>query len=119
MAFTAIALLLSAVPVFADQPAPAPEAREFVDPVVLSARADALREAKRLDYDSEGRLAANQMGIFKYMKDSLDGGFVKLNERMTILTALVGEAFTYATVVHEAQHARDRAAGRLSPEREI
>jgi hypothetical protein len=81
--------------------------------------ARALHEGKKLTYDSEGQLSANQMGIFKYMKDSLDGGFVKLNQRMAVLGALVGEAFTYATVAHEAQHAIDRAAGRLTPEKEI
>ena len=59
------------------------------------------------------------MGIFKYMRDRLDGGFVKLNDRMKILGILVGDAFTYATVTHEAQHSLDRAAGRLTPEAEI
>lgn len=78
-----------------------------------------LKDSERLSYDTEGQLRENQMGIFKYMRDSLDGGYVKLNETMKILTALVGECFTYATVAHEAQHARDRAAGRLSPEKEI
>ncbi len=83
------------------------------------AQARALQNEKRLSYDSEGRLAQNQMGTFKYLLNSLDAGLVTLNERMRILGALVGEAFTYATVAHEAQHARDHAAGRLSPEQEI
>jgi hypothetical protein len=83
------------------------------------AQARALQEGKRLSYDSKGELQDNQMGIFKYMRDSLDNGFVKLNERMKLLGILVGDAFTYATVAHEAQHAIDRAAGRLSPEQEI
>ena len=207
MALLALAVCLMAAPVLAGQPTPVPAAREFVDPAILRARAEALRDAvadksvsdvsikgrahgffdklpeerlvlavgryrrmdrepvkgtlgsiagmqeaaderiaewkrthmeppppdleasiaqaralqdgKRLSYDSEGRLAPNQMGIFKYMINSLDGGLVTLNERMRILGALVGEAFTYATVAHEAQHALDRAAGRLSPEQEI
>ena len=83
------------------------------------AESRALHEGKQLTFDSEGQLSANQMGIFKYMKDSLAGGFVKLNERMSVLGALVGEAFTYATVAHEAQHSLDRKAGRLTPEQEI
>lgn len=78
-----------------------------------------LKDSKRLDYDTAGKLAENQMGIFTYMRDKLEGGKVQLNERMKILTALCGEAFTYATVAHEAQHARDRAAGKLSPEQEV
>ncbi|UPT74773.1 MAG: hypothetical protein M0D55_03355 [Elusimicrobiota bacterium] len=59
------------------------------------------------------------MGLFTYMRDRLTGGIVKLNDRMKLLGALVGHAFTYATVVHEAKHARDRESGRLTPEKQI
>ena len=86
---------------------------------MLADESRALQEAKRLDYDSEGQLAENQMGIFKYLRDRLSGGVVKLNERMRILSMLVGDAFTYATVAHESQHSLDRSAGRLTPEQEI
>ncbi len=79
----------------------------------------ALQAGGALSYDGENSLAPNQMGIFTYMRNTLDGGLVKLNARMRILGALVGNAFTYATVVHESQHALDRAAGRLTPEQEI
>jgi hypothetical protein len=92
---------------------PPPELLQSAD------EARALQAGKRLDYDAEGRLAPNQMGTFKYMKDQLTGGLVTLNQRMRLLSAIVGEAFTYATVAHEARHSLDRAAGRLSPEREI
>lgn len=207
MALKALAFLLLAAPVLADQPAPAPAEREYVDPATLKARAEALRDAvadmsvsnvsiktrahgffdklpdqqlvvpvgnyrrmdrepvtgkvgsiqgmadeaalrierwkrthteppppaleaavaqavalqkgKSLRYDTEGSLDANQMGIFQYMRDRLDGGMIKLNERMKILGILVGDAFTYATVSHEAQHSLDRKAGRLTPEEEI
>lgn len=207
MALLALAFSLLAAPAFADQPAPAPAAQEFVNPATLKARADALRDAvadisvsnvsiktqahgffdklpdqqlvvsagnyrrmdrepvtgkvgsidgmqeaadiriakwkrthteppppelmetvaqahilqgnKHLSYDSEGKLAPNQMGIFQYMRDRLDGGVVKLNDRMKLLGILVGDAFTYATVAHEAQHSLDRAAGKLTPEQEI
>lgn len=83
------------------------------------AQARALAEAKNLSYDTQDELAPNQMGIFKYMRDRFDGGLVKLNARMRLLGILVGDAFTYATVTHEAQHSLDRAAGRLTPEQEI
>jgi hypothetical protein len=207
MALSALVFLLLAAPAFADQPAPAPAEKEYVDPATLKARADALRdavadmsvsnvsiktrahgffdklpdqqlvvpvgnyrrmdrepvtgkvgsipgmtdeaakrieqwkrthkeppppdleaavaqaralqEAKNLSYDDEGKLDANQMGIFKYARDRYDSGLIKLNERMKILGILVGDAFTYATVAHEAQHSRDRAAGRLTPEEEV
>ena len=207
MALLALTFLLIAAPAFADQPAPAPAPQEFVDPGVLKARAEALRDAvadpkvsdisvksqaygffdklpeqrlvvasgnyrrmerenvtgkigsiegmqdaadrriaewkrthkeppppeltssvaearalagdKRLGYDTREELAPNQMGIFQYMRNSLEGGTVKLNERMKLLGILVGDAFTYATVAHEAQHSRDRAAGTLTPEQEV
>jgi len=207
MALLALAFLFIAAPVLADGPAPEPAAQQFVDPAMLKARADSLRDAvsdmnvsnvsiktrahgffdklpeerlvvsagnyrrmereavkgelgtiegmtdmadlriaewkrthtepppvdleiavsqarslqetKALGYDEEGKLAPNQMGIFKYMRDRFDGGAVKLNERMKILGALVGDAFTYATVAHEAQHSVDRKAGKLTPEEEI
>ena len=83
------------------------------------AEARALAENKRLGYDTRGELSENQMGIFQYMRNSLSGGVVKLNERMKILGALVGDAFTYATVAHESRHSLDRAAGTLTPEAEI
>lgn len=89
------------------------------DLVASVAKARALHGEKRLGYDEEDSLAQNQMGIFQYMRDRLDGGVVKLNERMRILGILVGDAFTYATVAHEAQHARDRESGRLTQEQEV
>jgi len=87
--------------------------------VASIAQARTLQESKSLSYDTKDELKPNQMGIFKYMRDSLDGGTVKLNERMRILGILVGDAFTYATVSHEAQHSLDRKAGILTPEEEI
>lgn len=92
---------------------PPPELEGAVD------EARGLRDSKRLDYDEKGELRENQMGIYKYMTDKASGGFVKLNERMRILAAVVGECFAYATVAHEARHSRDREAGKLSPEKEI
>lgn len=83
------------------------------------AQARTLQDQERLSYDTEGRLQSNQMGLFTYLRDRLDGGIVKLNERMKLLGALVGHAFTYATVAHEAKHAKDRESGRLSPEKQV
>ncbi|MDO8757160.1 MAG: hypothetical protein Q7J64_04045 [Elusimicrobiota bacterium] len=87
--------------------------------VASVAQARLLQESKNLNYDTNDELKPNQMGIFQYMRDSFDGGTVKLNERMRILGILVGDAFTYATVSHEAQHSLDRKAGILTPEEEI
>lgn len=83
------------------------------------AEARALKDDGRLSYDAEGKLAANQLGVFRYMRDQLTGGVIQLNDRMRLFAAMVGEAFAYATVAHEAEHACARAAGRLSPDKEI
>ena len=88
-----------------------------LDDAVAYARA--LREAKRADFDKTGAMAENQMGVFRYAKESLEGGLVELNGRMALMATRIGEAFTYATLVHEAAHAKARAAGRLSPEKVI
>lgn len=92
---------------------PPPEMQATLD------KSDLLAESKALSYDDADALKANQMGLFKYMRDRLDGGFVKLNDRMKLLGIMVGNAFTYATVAHETQHARDREAGLLTPEEEV
>jgi hypothetical protein len=78
-----------------------------------------LREDKRADFDKAGRMAENQMGVFRYAKDKLEGGLVELNGRMALMATRIGEAFTYATLVHEATHAKARASGRLTPEQVI
>ncbi len=92
---------------------PAPEV------VASLTQARSLQDSAALSYDTKDELKPNQMGIFKYMRASLDGGIVKLNEKMKILGILCGDAFTYATVAHESQHSLDRKAGVLTPEEEI
>jgi hypothetical protein len=78
-----------------------------------------LRRQKRADFDPSGRMPENQMGVFRYAKDQLQGGMVQLNARLAMITTRLGEAFAYATLVHEAAHAKAREEGRLSPERVI
>ncbi|MFI5345935.1 MAG: hypothetical protein ACHQ51_06130 [Elusimicrobiota bacterium] len=78
-----------------------------------------LRDQKRADFDRTGAMAENQMGVFRYAKDKLEGGMVQINARMALLATRIGEAFAYATLVHEAAHARARAEGRLTPEKVI
>jgi hypothetical protein len=90
--------------------------RDLDDAVAYARR---LRQDKRADFDRTGQMPDNQMGVFRYAKTSLEGGIVELNGRMALLATRIGEAFTYATLVHEAAHARARAEGRLSPEQVI
>ena len=82
--------------------------------------AKALRADKRADFERGGKMAENQMGEFVFsLQDKLDAGRVEINARMALMATRIGEAFSYATLVHEAAHARARSEGRLSPERVI
>jgi hypothetical protein len=80
--------------------------------------AKVMRDDKRADFN--GKMAENQMGEFVYaVKDRLDAGKVEINARMALIATRIGEAFAYATLAHEAAHAKARADGRLTPERVI
>lgn len=97
---------------------------KFTTAEVPDARLDAaiayakdLRGQKRVDFDAA--LPENQMGEFRYSKDKADDGVIKLNARLALLATRIGEAFSYATLVHEAAHAKARREGRLKPETTI
>lgn len=97
---------------------------KFTTTEVPDARLDAaiayardLRGRKRVAFDA--KLPENQMGEFTYSKDKTDDGVVKLNARLALLATRIGEAFSYATLVHEAAHAKARAEGHLKPETTI
>lgn len=81
--------------------------------------AQSLRREKRLDFDRTGAMPENQMGVFRYAKDKLEGGIIEVNQRMMLIATRLGEAFSYATLIHEAAHARARAAGRLDPKKVV
>ncbi len=88
--------------------------------VVYSAKmAAALREQKRESFDKTGLMPDAEMGVFRYGKASLEGGVIALNQKLRLIATRVGQAFSFATLVHEATHARDREAGRLDPQHEI
>lgn len=76
-----------------------------------------LNDRKRVAF--EGAMPENQMGEFRYSKDKTDDGVIHLNARLALLATRIGEAFCYATLVHEAAHAKARAEGRLDPARTI
>jgi hypothetical protein len=82
--------------------------------------AKVLRGDKRADFERGGKMAEDQMGEFVFsVQDKLDAGRVEINARMALIATRIGEAFSYATLVHEAAHAKARSEGRLSPERVI
>ena len=72
-----------------------------------------LRKENLVKFDAA--MSKNQMGEFRFAKDHFDIGAINLNERLTLLATRIGEAFSYATLVHEAAHAKARADGRLDP----
>jgi hypothetical protein len=83
----------------------------------LSAAIDYAKEMndqKRVALDP--KLAENDMGAFVYSKDGkTDLGAIKLNPILTLIATRLGEPFIYATLVHEAAHAKARSEGRLDP----
>jgi hypothetical protein len=72
-----------------------------------------MRDRKRVEFD--GRMAENQMGEFNYAKDNPGDSEIKLNARLALLSTRVGEAFSYATLVHQGAHAKSGSEGRLDP----
>ena len=74
---------------------------------------------QRADFDRSGAMSANQMGEFRYAKGTLDAGMIEINGRMALIAVRIGQAFSYATLVHESTHGRAHAEGRLSPEQVI
>lgn len=97
---------------------------KFTTSEVPDARLDAaiayakdLHAQHRVAFDP--KLPENQMGEFRYSKDKADDGVINLNARLALLATRIGEAFAYATLVHEAAHAKARQEGRLKPEATI
>ena len=69
----------------------------------------------RIEYDQAGQLQDHQMGEYDYWADKLELGRIKLNNLLALLAAKVGDVFAFATVAHEAGHARDHLDGKLNP----
>jgi len=107
----------------ADERIDAYRKRFHVDPppdvVAAQQKAASLRDEGRASLDKTGRMAENQMGVFKYDPTKLTGGIVELNRRMALIATRIGEAFTFVTFAHEATHARDRENNDLDAKHEI
>lgn len=76
--------------------------------------AKVMRDDRRAELAPNGRMGENQMGSFEWAKDKVERGRIELNGRLALIACRIGEAFTYATLIHEATHAKAHAAGRLS-----
>lgn len=64
----------------------------------------------------DGGLKAEVMGRYEYLRHNAELGAVKLNKALGKIAAKVGELIAFATVAHEAGHARDHQQGKLSPD---
>lgn len=56
-------------------------------------------------------LKDNQMGAYEWIKTAL--GDIKLNQALGFIAGQIGDALAFATVAHEAGHARDHQQGKL------
>lgn len=70
----------------------------------------------RLAFETAGAMDEQQMGRYRYVPGRLESGVIELNQAMSLIGAVIGRAFAYATVAHEAAHRLAHERGRLSPE---
>lgn len=72
--------------------------------------AEGMANADKIRLDS--RMEANQMGAYTWVKTEL--GDIKLNDWLAWIATKIGDALAFATVAHEAGHARDHQNGLLN-----
>ena len=78
-----------------------------------------MRAQNRADFDHDGKMPDNDLGVFRYNKDQAGGGVIELNPILQAVATRIGPAFCYLTLVHEGAHALARSLGWLSPEHVI
>lgn len=83
------------------------------------AGATALHDARRLRLDPDGKMAAGQMGLYRYVQGQVESGLIEINQRVAEMAAVIGKNFAYATLAHESDHRLAHVQGRLSPEKVI
>ena len=70
-------------------------------------QAETMKDQGRINYDQKNALDENQMGVYRYLKNG-GLGSVEINEALALIATVVGDAFVFSTVVHEAVgHAMD------------
>ena len=90
---------------------PAPEFSE------ANSYATSMNTPEKMDFAKD--LDENMMGMYRYSATSSALGTIKLNQALRLIAAKVGDVFAFATVVHEAAHARDHQKGKLSPDKVV
>jgi len=92
----------------------------FYDKEIPQPMAEAMKYARgmqqsgRADFDQKRELSDNEMGVYNYWLNKAELGTIKLNEALSWLATKVGDAIAFATLIHEAAHARDQQAGKLN-----
>jgi hypothetical protein len=71
--------------------------------------ADGLRVSGKIAEDAG--LKDNQMGAYEWIKTAL--GDIKLNTSLNFIAGQIGDVLAFATLAHEAGHARDHQEGKL------
>jgi hypothetical protein len=92
----------------------------FYDKEVPAPMAKAMDYARRMqkdgraDFDKERKLQDDEMGVYNYFISLAQLGTIRLNNALSLLASQIGDAITYATLIHEAAHARDHQDGKLN-----
>jgi hypothetical protein len=92
----------------------------FYDKEVPKPLADAMKYARgmqesgRADFDKKHDLSDNEMGVYNYWLNKAELGTIKINDALSYLASEIGDAIAFATLAHEAAHARDQQLGKLN-----
>ena len=92
----------------------------FYDKEIPSPMSEAMKYARgmqqsgRADFDRKRELSDNEMGVYNYWLNKAELGSIKLNDALSLLATKIGDAIAFATLIHEAAHARDQQAGKLN-----
>lgn len=92
------------------------EAPDIPPPYLAEAHAQALAMEDRGRMAFERLADDDRAGEYVYKHESRALGDIKLNELLAYVAAVVGDAFAYATAIHEAAHAVEHMRGALSPQ---
>ncbi|MBI5239601.1 MAG: hypothetical protein HY926_03950 [Elusimicrobia bacterium] len=88
-----------------DVPAPMAKAMDY---------ARRMQKDGRADFDQERKLSDDEMGVYNYLINVAQLGTIRMNQALSFLTTQIGDAIIYATLIHEAAHARDHQDGKLN-----
>lgn len=91
------------------------EADSVPAPEVVDAyrHAQDMNNSGHMNYDA---LKPEQMGVYEYFLDKSKAGTIKLNTLLAAVSTKMGDAWAFATPLHEAQHSLDEKTGKAVKE---